>query len=188
MTILDLADPGDRFPMVTAFWRYARSMAYIRKGKLTDAIVELQSLEKIRAEADLSGLVAGYVPAPELLDIARLVLEGRIARAHGDMAGAIKVFEAAVAIQDSIPYMEPPYWYYPVRQTLAATHLMNGHGDKAEALFRASLEESPNNGWALFGLLRCQEATGKVQAAAKTRAQLDAVWLGERTLLQIERL
>jgi hypothetical protein len=27
------------------------------------------------------------------------------------------------ALQDSLPYMEPPYWYYPVRQSLAVAGL-----------------------------------------------------------------
>jgi hypothetical protein len=45
--------------------------------------------------------------------------------------------------------MEPPYWYYPIRQSLGAVLLMAGQLDRAEAVFQASLNSTSNNGWAL---------------------------------------
>ena len=44
----------------------------------------------------------------------------------------------AVALQDKIAYSEPPYWYYPVRQSLGAVLLAAGRLDEAEAAFRIS--------------------------------------------------
>jgi len=46
--------------------------------------------------------------------------------------------------------MEPPYWYYPVRQTLGAVLTLNGEHQKARDAFRESLQKVPNNGWALY--------------------------------------
>jgi len=187
-TILALPEPAARFPLVRAFWHYARGLAYVRRNELAAAAAERQAIAELAKAADLGALVAGMVPAPELFRIATLVLEGRIARAKGDLGGAVRAFEAAVATQDAVPYMEPAYWYYPVRQTLAATHLMNGDAAAAEAGFLAALAETPGNGWALFGLMRCQEKLGRTAEAAATRARLDAVWRGDRDLLKLERL
>ena len=44
------------------------------------------------------------------------------------------------------PYMEPPYWYYPVRQSLAAALLQPGRLDDAEEQFQRALQRAPNNG------------------------------------------
>ena len=43
--------------------------------------------------------------------------------------------------------MEPPYWYYPVRQSLAAALMQAGRLDEAEEQFKLALKRAPNNGW-----------------------------------------
>ena len=60
----------------------------------------------------------------------------------------------AVALQDGIAYMEPPYWYYPVRQSLGAVLLERGRAEEAVEVFDAALAEVPRNGWALWGLAK----------------------------------
>jgi predicted Zn-dependent protease len=84
----------------------------------------------------------------------------------------------AVQIQDALPYMEPEYWYYPVRQSLGATLLMAGRADEAEAVFRETLIETPNNGWALSGLMQAYEAQGDQAAKAEVAKLLDKAWVG----------
>ena len=54
------------------------------------------------------------------------MIQGRIAQAQGDTKVAIDKFEQAAALQDSLPYMEPPYWYDPVRQSVGAVLLPAG--------------------------------------------------------------
>jgi tetratricopeptide (TPR) repeat protein len=151
--VLGLADPGDQFPFVKAMWHYARGVAHAAKG-------------------------AWYVPAPDILRIARHVLEGRIAQAEGNLDRAIKEFEVAVQIQQSLPYMEPEYWYYPVRQSLGATQLMAGRSAEAVDTFQAALIEAPNNGWALYGLMQAYEAQHDRAAAAETEKLFDKAWAG----------
>ena len=70
--------------------------------------------------------------------------------ANGDAAAAIPFFERAAELQEPLVYMEPPYWYYPVRQSLGAALLMAGRPDEARQAFQAALKRSPNSGWALF--------------------------------------
>ena len=44
-------------------------------------------------------------------------------------------FEEAADLQDSLPYTEPPYWYYPLRKTLAAALVHASRLDEAEDRF-----------------------------------------------------
>lgn len=138
--------------------------------------------------ADLSGLAAAGIPAPQVLQIARQVLQGRIARKNGDLTSAIAAFRAAAAMEDQLAYMEPPYWYYPVRQSLGAALLQAGDLDGAEQAFRASLARAPNNGWALYGLAEVYQARGDQRAERAARRLLDEAWVGEPRLLDIARL
>ena len=43
--------------------------------------------------------------------------------------------------------MEPPYWYYPVRQSLAVALMQAGRLDEAEEQFQRALKRAPGNGW-----------------------------------------
>ena len=84
--------------------------------------------------------------------------------------------------------MEPPYWYYPVRQSLGAALLQAGKAKDAAAAFEASLERVPNNGWALYGLMKAQEAEGDVAGAEATRARFEQAWISEQGALDLARL
>ena len=176
--VLGLADPGDKFPFVRAMWHYARGVAHAAKGDLDAARAEATRISEINQTADFEMLLAWYVPAPDILRIARHVLEGRIAQAEGNLDQAIREFEVAVQIQDSLPYMEPEYWYYPVRQSLGATLLMAGRAEDAVTTFQAALIEAPNNGWALYGLKQAYEAQDDRAAAAETEKLFDEAWAG----------
>src|SRR3546814_6077315 len=81
--------------------------------------------------------------------------------------------------------MEPPYWYYPIRQSLGAVLLQQGRAQEAAATFRMALEQAPRNGWALWGLMQAQRAAG--MDAADTATAFEAAWLGDRSLLKLDR-
>ena len=55
---------------------------------------------------------------------------------------------------------------------------MAGRADDAEAVFRKSLIEAPNNGWALYGLMRAYEAQGDQLAKAETEKLFNKAWAG----------
>jgi tetratricopeptide (TPR) repeat protein len=176
--VLGLDDPGDKFPFVQAMWHYARGVAHAANGDLDAARAEATRLSEINQTADFEMLLAWYVPAPDILRIARHVLEGRIAQAEGNLDQAIREFEVAVQIQESLPYMEPEYWYYPVRQSLGATQLMAGRAEDAVTPFQAALIDAPNNGWALYGLMQTYEAQNDRAAAAETEKLFSKAWAG----------
>ncbi len=58
----------------------------------------------------------------------------------------------AVALEDSIPYDEPPGGHAPLRQTLGAVLLQGRKAAEAQAIFLEELRRNPENGWSLFGL------------------------------------
>jgi tetratricopeptide (TPR) repeat protein len=118
------------------------------------------------------------VPGPDVLAIAVREINARLAQAEGDQRQAAALFVEAADIQDRLPYMEPPFWYYPVHQSLGAALMAQGKPVEAEAAFRAALQRSPNNGWAAAGLLRAAEARGDRQAMEEARALMQKNWFG----------
>jgi tetratricopeptide (TPR) repeat protein len=186
--ILALPDPGDAIPYVKAIWHYARGVAYAARHDFDAAMVQANAIETIERTADFSLLTASSVPAQEVLKLARTVILGRIAQAQGNFGLAVEQFAQAALIQDALPYTEPPYWYYPVRQSLAAALLQAGRLAEAEDQFMRALKRAPANGWSYFGLLALYQARGDSAAAAKAEADLVRTWVGDRGLLQISNL
>jgi len=187
-TILTLPDPGDKFPLVKAMWHYARGVGFAAQGDSAQAESEAAHIAEITQKSDFSFLLAWTVPAPDLLRLARHVVEGRIALAQGDPARSIKEFQVAVSIQDALAYMEPPYWYYPVRQSLGAALLAAGKPAEAEQAFMQSLVQAPHNGWALYGLMKAQQAQNNEAAARETEKRLQQTWAGDPATLTLNRL
>jgi hypothetical protein len=64
---------------------------------------------RLKESADFSALSAGGVPAKDVLELAQQVASGRIAQAKQDLQGAIEHYTAAVAVEDTLAYSEPPY-------------------------------------------------------------------------------
>ncbi len=186
--VMSLADPGDRMPFVKGFWHYARGLALARAGESEAAAGEAEAIERLALDPRLAPLIEQAVPAPDLLALAAHVVRARIAAASGDWTTAESRLMEAVALQETIPYMEPPYWHYPVIQSLAAVKLMAGEPEEAARLFQDALVTAPNNGWSLFGLMEAQRAMGDEAAAEVTAELLDRAWIGAPELLRLERL
>jgi tetratricopeptide (TPR) repeat protein len=187
-TILALPDPGDAMPYVKAMWRYSRGIAYAAQRNFDAAMAEADAISALESATDFSLLKASGVPGEEVMRLARTVIQGRVAQAQGDLPAAIARFEEASAIQDSLPYTEPPYWYYPVRQTLGAALLQAGRLPEAEDQFQRALKRAPANGWSYYGLLQVYKARSDATAAARAEAELAKTWVGDRQMLQISNL
>jgi tetratricopeptide (TPR) repeat protein len=187
-TILALADPGADFPYVKAMWHYARAVGLAGTGDATAAQSEVDAIAALQESADFAALAAGGVPAKDVLQLAQHVALGRIAQAKQDLPGAIQHYAAAVAVEDTLAYSEPPYWYYPTRQSLGAALLLAGDLEQAEQVLRASLLRTPNNGWALFGLMKVYEQRGDTRSARSARKLLTQAWIGELRDLDLARL
>jgi tetratricopeptide (TPR) repeat protein len=166
-----LAEPAPpaslRFP--TAMVYYARSVAFAAKGQQREASEALDSLRTIAAAVTAS-------PHKEVLQIAVEALLGEIHARRGLTDEAIRHFRAAMAIEDGLSYMEPPYWHYPIRHSLGAALLTAGRAAEAEVVYREDLKRFPENGWSLFGLRQSLVAQGKTGHAEEVRRRLEKAW------------
>ena len=176
--VLALPAPADEFPFIKAHWHYARGEALARMGRAQEARAEAAAIGELAKAPAIATLPEQGVPAAEVLGIAVRVVNARAAQAAGDQTLAVALFAEAAAIQDALPYMEPPFWYYPVRQSLGAALLAQGKTAEAAEAFRAALKQTPNNGWAASGLLRAAEAQRDAEGAAVARAMLERSWFG----------
>jgi tetratricopeptide (TPR) repeat protein len=185
--VLALPDPGDAIPYVKAMWHYARGIAAVAQGDYTAAKAEAGAIAALEG-GDFTLLNASGVPAKDVLTLARTVIEARIAQRQGDKAAAVERFERAAALQDGLPYMEPPYWYYPVRQSLAVALMQAGRLDDAEEQFKHALRRAPANGWSWYGLAALYKARGRADEASKLEADLAKMWIGDRQQLDLSKL
>jgi tetratricopeptide (TPR) repeat protein len=187
-TILALPDPGDAIPYVKAMWLYVRGVALAAKRDFAGVTAAASAIDTIERSADFKLLTDSGVPAQEVLRIARTVILARVAQTKGDYRIAIIRFERAAALQDALAYTEPPYWYYPIRQSLAAVLLQAGRYAEAERQFQRALSRAPANGWSYYGLAELHKSRGDSSAARKAEADLARTWIGDRKLLQISNL
>jgi tetratricopeptide (TPR) repeat protein len=144
-----------------------------REGTGCDGRSRAKNSKKCTADLEFSFF---FNKAQTFLDLATNVLDVRISTAKGDHEAAIKYGEQAVQIEDKLNYGEPPEWFYPVRESLGAALLLNGQPDRAEAVFRADLEQYPRNPRSLFGLLKSLEAQRKSSSVEEVRREFEAAW------------
>jgi tetratricopeptide (TPR) repeat protein len=128
------------------------------------------------------------VPAGDLLHLAETVARARWASANARLSEAVRLYREAIAIEQKIPYMEPPYWYYPVHQSLGAALYRLRQYREANKAFETALTQSPNNGWALYGLAASERALGRSSEAAAANLALKKAWSGNLAWLRMERL
>lgn len=174
--ILAEPHPHEGFMFAKSIWHYARGVAFSAQGQTSDAKAELGALIPLKDDVSVRFLDSRDYPGSMLVGIAIELLQGEIAYRQGDYDIAIEHFEQAVVTQDLLPYTEPPFWYYPTRQSLGAALLANGQLTEAEAVFRRDLELYPHNGWSMFGLAQSLEAQGKSDEADEVRHHFDAAW------------
>ena len=179
-TILAIPDPGSDFTLVQAMWHYARSVAFSRKKDFAASEKEIAAMAKIESTTDYKAFSDWGIPAKEIIDTAMLVAKGRLAEGRGDLAAAARAYEDAIFVEDSLSYTEPPYWYYPIRQSLGSVLLRQGKLDEAEKAFRESLARVRNNGWSLYGLTKVYEKRGDKKSLAAAKAKYGRAWFGPK--------
>ncbi|KIG18785.1 TPR repeat protein [Enhygromyxa salina] len=168
--------PPSELAYSNAIWHYARGVAYANVGDLDAARTEREALVPLRDSVKVRFLDSVDYPATVLLAIADELLLGEISMAKGEDKAAIEHFTLAVETQDKLPYMEPPFWYYPTRQSLGLALLRAGKPAKAEAVYRRDLEQYPHNGWSMLGLLQSLVAQHRDKEASAVRKKFEHVW------------
>lgn len=186
--ILALPDPPGAPPYVKAMWHYARGVAFAAKKDGAGAQGEADAIQRIAQETDWSTLDAWNIPALSVMEVAQNVVLARSAQAAGNNRAAIELWKKAADAQDTIPYTEPPYWYYPVRQSLGAALLKSGDPDAAQKEFDAALERARSSAWVLYGVEQAAKAKGDNAAQSKAAEDFAKAWRGDPGALNLERL
>lgn len=186
--VLAAPAPDARLPYAAAMRHYARAVAYAQLRDQRGFDHELAALNALKTSPAFADMVAQGVPAPDLLALAEAVAHGRMAMARGRPAQAAEHYRRAADLEAALPYMEPAFWYYPVHQSLGAALYQAGRPDLAADAFRLALTQTPNNGWALYGLARAEAAQGRAAEAAAADQALRTAWLGDARWLRMDRL
>ena len=173
--ILEEPKPYEPFAFARAIWHYGRGVAHAALGDAGAARVELAAIEGLESEVD-EIFMGNVYPARDLLGIAKSLLRGEMAYRSGDAANAVLAFEEAVALQDALPYTEPPFWYYPTRQSLGAALLAGNRLAEAQAVFEVDLEQYPMNGWSMYGLAEALRRQGDETGAEQMTGRFKTVW------------
>ena len=152
---------------------YGRALAYAATG------------EPDRAAA----LVTKIDASDDKGKLSRTLVRAEILCARGHVADALPLFEEAVTQQDALGYGEPPEWYFPVRETLAARLMQTGRAHDAQRVAAAELRRDPGNPRALFLAARALDAIGAPEADRKAASQaFHTAWANADRPLVIEDL
>lgn len=186
--VLALTERPSELGYVDAMRHYARAVAHARRGDEAAFADEIQAMEKLAGDATVTAMVGAGFPAPDIIRLAVLVAKGRAAFASGRFAAAADHYRAAQKIEATIPYSEPPYWYFPIAQSLGAALYQAGQYGDARDAFRAALFQAPNSGWALYGLGQSEARLGHRLEARAAMAALEKTWMGSKEWLRMDRL
>jgi tetratricopeptide (TPR) repeat protein len=167
--------PDARLKLTTAFWHFARGMAFANKRQFARARAERAALVAASNDAGIKALDAG-APATQLIALSIATVDGEIALNSGHPRRAIEAFRKAAEIEYNLPYMEPPYWHQPTAHLLGDALMRAGRYKEAEDVYRASLKVYRRDGLALIGLARALDAQGRRTDAQEARRQYQAAW------------
>jgi tetratricopeptide (TPR) repeat protein len=175
--IVEQPNPAPDLPYVTAIWHYAQAMADVRQSRLESATRHHAELARIAADPAMEKLtVWDRYSLANATRIAERTVAAELALARKDPDAAIAALREAVAIEDRIPYDEPPGWHAPVRQTLGAVLLAAHRPAEAEVVYREELLRNPDNGWSLRGLSDSLAAQKRMDEARQAEQQFAAAW------------
>ena len=159
-----LAEPPapEGMPMTTFMRDYAQGVALAATGQLDAARENLVRMQAQRDSGELDAVMDRQGDIAHLLsEIAMQLVEAEIARNEGNDGAEIEHLTAAIAAQDALPYTEPPFWHFPIRQALGSAYLRMGKPELAQTAFEEDLVKFPNNGWSLYGLKEALAAQGQ---------------------------
>jgi len=173
--LIDEPAPPEGLPVTTAFWHYARSVAFAATGDVRNSKRELRAFDKAFRRVPEEALI-GNNPARVVLRVARPFAEGELEYRRGHYDRAYALLREAVRRDDELIYDEPWGWMEPVRHALGALLLEQGRVEEAEAVYRQDLRLHPENGWALHGLAECLGRTGRPAEAMEVDKRFRQAW------------
>ena len=179
--ILKMSQPDAAMKTASVFWHLGRGLALAGTGRITEAEAEYKIVSDTEAATPPEAVFQMPInnKTKYILEIAKDVLGAKIAVAKKANSDAVAMLRNAVAIQDTLKYGEPPDWFFPVRESLGATLLINGDADGAEKVFREDLERNPRNPRSLWGLHQALLQQKRDYDAGFIRRQFESAWKGQ---------
>ncbi len=173
--MLALPAPHPQLTGLNVGYLYGRGVALAAMGQVDEARATLAKLKSLAATLP-ADTPAGQNTLQAVTATAIPIVEARIAEAQGRSAEALALLRQAVAAEDRLTYDEPKNWFFPARHVLGAALLRHGAASEAESVYRLDLQQSPANGWALYGLAMALKAQGRHAEAVKVEQQFTAAW------------
>lgn len=185
---LALTGKPHQLEYVEAMRRYSRAVAIALKPGLGSFDAEVDAMASLATSQSVKQMEANGFPAPLIIGLAIEVAKGRQALAQSRYDQAIAHFSQAAMMQKQIPYNEPPFWYYPVEQSLGAAYFKAGRFADAKKAFRAALFDAPNSALALYGLAQSERRLGNRPEQMAAERAFKAVWRGDTERLDLGRI
>jgi tetratricopeptide (TPR) repeat protein len=183
--VLGLTDMPEQ-PIQQGLWEFSRGYALLRTGSPDSAAVYLARVDQ-KADTLPESVQMRNHTAHDLLSITGDILRGEMLRSEGKLDEAITVFERSVATHDGLRYDEPEPLNFSPRHWLGAALIEAGRYADAERVYRAALEQHPDNGWSYFGLEQALRAQGKSAEADAAKADFDRVWARSDVIIHSSR-
>lgn len=174
-SVLELPAPAPLadLPFMAAMFHYTQGLAHAALGDREEAAAELALLRDVIAtEAFSETVMMAPGVADSLATMASLVVEARIARGRGEQSRERELLEQAVALQQALPYTEPPMFHLPLRQVLGDALLKAGEPALATAVFAQDLTQFPKNPWSLYGLEMSLDGVAGVEGDVRRAREL----------------
>jgi tetratricopeptide (TPR) repeat protein len=162
-------------PYAMGIWHYGRGLGFVARGDASRAEAELAALTAL-FEHEAFRTTLKDLPLLTNLQIAQRIVRGELASRAGRHDDAVRLLREATALEDAIPYNEPPVWHQPSRLVLGALLLAADRPSEAEVEYRTDLERFRENGWSLFGLWQSLVAQQRMADASRVRARFDKAW------------
>lgn len=182
--ILDLEFPEDRelCCATTAMIHYARGIAFSALRRIPEA--EAAREQFIAAAACVPESRFNTIPVKQVdaQKVAAKMLDGELEYRKGNIENAFDLLRQAIALEDALPYCDPPAWLQPVRHAYCALMIEQGRVEEAVTEYRIDLGLTrklgrrrirPNNVWSLHGLHECLTRLGRHEEAREITLQRD---------------
>jgi tetratricopeptide (TPR) repeat protein len=174
--VLSQPRPGAKWRLATAMWLYAQGFAAANTHDFTRASRDRSALADMVARNTFAADEPKGNSHLQMAETGLSLLDGEIARLNGRLDEAVADFGKARALEQALPYGEPPTWHEPVSHILGAALLEAGRAADAETVYRDSLNTYRADGWALFGLAEALNAEGKKDEASRVREEFARAW------------
>ena len=180
--IIELGLPEDQklCCSTTAMIHYARGIAFSALRRIPEAEAAREQFIAAAAHVPETRLNNLPVSQVEVQKVAAKMLDGELEYRKGNIEEAFDLLRQAIALEDALPYCDPPAWLQPVRHAYCALMIEQGRLEEAVVEYRIDLGLTrklgrrrirPNNVWSLHGLHECLTLLGRHDEANEIELQ-----------------